>query len=120
MKVQQCSKSEFKRLDAVFTELGFGKAPAASRKRDLDMICRDRQKETSIESPAAHAVGACGKFGYSSEAAALWTARKRMNSGACRLRVYHCPQCKEWHLTHSAGERCRPVRTFNQTMMRSR
>ena len=107
MKMQQCSKSEVKRMNAIFGELGLGEAPAIRTKRELDMIYRGRQISASVTSLPRREIGACGKSGYSSEGAALRIARARMNRGACRLRVYHCPDCKEWHLTHSVRERRR-------------
>ena len=110
MTLQQRSKSELNQLDAVFAELGFGEAPIISGKHDLDVICRDRRTPGCNENSRARQVGACGKAGYSSKAAALRTARARMDSGACRLRVYLCPNCKDWHLTHSVGERVQFLR----------
>lgn len=94
MTLQQRSKSELSRLDAIFAELGSGEAPVITGRRDLDDICRQRRAAECAGSSRLRQVGDCGKAGYSSRDAALRTARIRMSSGACRLRVYHCPDCK--------------------------
>ena len=105
MILQQRSKSELNQLHAIFAELGFGETPTVNGKHDLDVICRDRHKVDCPENSRTRPVGACGKAGYSSKTTALRTARGRMESGACRLRVYLCLTCKDWHLTHSVGEK---------------
>ena len=110
MTLQQRSKSELSRLDAIFAELGSGEAPVINGRRDLDDICRQRRDAECSDSSRMRQVGDCGKAGYSSRKAALRTARIRMSSGACRLRVYHCPDCKTFHLTHSIGERLKSSR----------
>ena len=110
MTLQQRSKLELGRLDAIFAELGSGEAPVINGRRDLDDICHQRRDAECADNSQLRQVGDCGKAGYSSRTAASSTARIRMSSGACRLRVYHCPDCKMFHLTHSIGERRKSFR----------
>lgn len=105
MILQQRSKLELNKLHRIFAELGFSEAPTIRGKHDLEVICRERRKSNYTGNSQTRQGSACGKAGYSSKAAALRTARARMERGACRLRVYLCPKCRDWHLTHSVGER---------------
>lgn len=107
MTLQQRSKSELNEINAIFAELGFGETPIVKRKHDLDVLLQDMRGSEGTDSARKREVGACGKVSYGSQTAALRTARIRMNSGACRLRVYSCPECKGWHLTHSIGRKKR-------------
>jgi len=80
-------------LNELFAELNLGPAKQPMNPEDAAAFVRKDLQPSGREYPKCN-----GKNCYPSRAAADRVRKGRMAAGAGRLRTYHCPECRAFHL----------------------
>lgn len=95
-------KKDLQRLNDVFASLGMPPVHAAPSKLDAEMMAEeDGGSYSAGYQDAQEELPTCdGKVCYPSFNRAERVKKRRMRRGKItHLCSYHCPKCKQWHLT---------------------